>query len=158
VRQDGFDYSGATFSADTGTLLRQFEADSSKDPAPAFAGRLGFFVHAGVLTARNVETGATIWSFTGEDGFGSSPIVAGSTVYIGSAGGVLYALDRVSGRVLWSAQAGPSFLGSERPMQLMWTGLGAGNGLLVTPAGNRLTAWSPPARGPAEGPAPPPSP
>jgi outer membrane protein assembly factor BamB len=138
---------GSIFDANTGDPLGTFSTDSTNDPPPAFAGRIGLHVHGGRLTAENLDSGATLWTFAGEGGFAAAPIVAGRTVYAGSRAGRLYGLDLTTGAVGWSADAGAGFLGSERPQQQTWSGLGAGNGLLVTPAGGRLVAWSPLYRG-----------
>jgi outer membrane protein assembly factor BamB len=87
-------------NASTGALLGTFAAG----PAPAFAGQAGLFLNAGTLQA--VGQGKTLWSFTGDSGLDTAPIVVGSTVYEGSSSGMLYGLALHSGKVVWSTNAG----------------------------------------------------
>ena len=65
-------------------------------------------------------------------------------VYIGSGGGVVYALDASTGEQAWSTDVGrpipqPDEFSAAQPL----TGLGAGEGLLFVPAGRTLVAFGP---------------
>jgi hypothetical protein len=55
---------------------------------------------------------------------------------------MLYGLDLRRGRVVWSTNVGAPILGTdEQNVSQPHTGLGAGQGLLVVPAGTRLVAY-----------------
>lgn len=61
-----------------------------------------------------------------------------------STQGRIYGLSVDRGRVVWSTQAGTAISGPHEqfgPQQPV-TGFGAGQGLLVVPAGNELAAYS----------------
>jgi outer membrane protein assembly factor BamB len=84
----------------------------------------------------------TLWTFSGDGGLDSAPIVVGSTVFVGSSSGMLYGLDLRRGQVVWSTNVGSGIPGpDEQNVSQPLTGLGAGQGLLVVPAGNRLAAY-----------------
>ena len=68
----------------------------------------------------------------------TSPIIVGQAVIIGSSSGQIYALDAATGTQLWTANAGAAiYAGSGNVI----SGLAAGDGLLVVPAGNTLSAY-----------------
>jgi outer membrane protein assembly factor BamB len=79
----------------------------------------------------------TLWTFSGDGGLVTAPIVVGSTVFVGSSSGMLYGLDLRGGRIVWSTNVGAGLSGSDDGLGV----LGAGQGLLVVPAGNRLAAY-----------------
>lgn len=118
--------------AGTGALLGTFQSDAQ----PVFAGKVGLFMDRGTLQA--VADGGILWTFTGDGQLDTLPIVVGDTVYIRSSRGMIYGLGLDSGEVVWSANAGAQIFLSTGPV----TGLGAGQGLLVVPAGNKLAAYS----------------
>jgi outer membrane protein assembly factor BamB len=122
--------------AGTGKLLGTFQAD----PAPAFAGKTGLFLSSGTLRA--VTHKKTRWTFTGDGALDTAPIVVDSTVYVGSSNGMLYGLGLRKGNVVWSTNVGAGIPGpDEQNVSQPLTGLGAGQGLLVVPAGNQLSAY-----------------
>jgi len=47
-----------------------------------------------------------LWSFKTGEAVKSSPVVSGAKVFIGSGNGIVYALDRVSGKELWAFDSG----------------------------------------------------
>ncbi|HEU4348017.1 MAG TPA: PQQ-binding-like beta-propeller repeat protein [Actinoplanes sp.] len=123
-------------NAGTGRTIGTFRAD----PAPAFAGTTGLFLSGGVLRAANGSS--TLWTFSGDGGLQTAPIVVGSTVYVGSSTGKVYGLSLAGGAVVWSTNVGsavsaPDEFSVAEPL----AGLGAGQGLLVVPAENRLVAY-----------------
>lgn len=122
--------------AGTGNLLGTFQAG----PAPAFVGKTGLFLtNAGTLQA--AQGRRTLWTFSGDGGLDTAPIVVGATVYVGSSSGMLYGLSS-RGKVVWSANVGAAIPGpDEQNVSQPLTGLGAGQGLLVVPAGGHLTAY-----------------
>jgi outer membrane protein assembly factor BamB len=131
------------FDALTGEILDTFGSAT----APAFANGTGLFLYDGVLEARDVDSGSLLWSFNGGGSqLSSAPIVvksrAGTYVYEGSSGGMLYALDLTDGAVAWSANVGAGIPApDEQNVSQPLTGLAAGEGLLVVPAGNLLVAY-----------------
>ncbi len=108
--------------------------------APAFAGKTGLFMSSGTLSASVGHR--TVWTFTGDGGLDTAPIVVGTTVYVGSSSGMVYGLNISKGKVVWSANAGSPINGpDEQNVSSPLTGLGAGQGLLVVPAGDQLAAY-----------------
>lgn len=108
--------------------------------APAFSGKTALFMSSGTLSAS--VSGRTKWTFTGDGGLDTAPIIVGSTVYVGSSSGMIYGLGISKGNVVWSARAGSSINGpDEQNVSSPLTGLGAGQGLLVVPAGDQLAAY-----------------
>ncbi len=91
--------------ASTGDLLGTFQAG----PAPAFAGQIGLFLNAGTLQATSGRR--TLWTFNGDGGLDSAPIVVGGTVFVGSSSGMLYGLDLRRGQVVWSTNVGGNYSG-----------------------------------------------
>jgi hypothetical protein len=96
---------------------------------------------------RAVKDGQTLWTFTGQGELRTAPIVAGSTVFVGGSTGIVYGLDLHTGQLIWSSDVGmygwiwpPDEQNVMRPL----TGLGAGEGLLVVPAWNRLAVFGRP--------------
>jgi outer membrane protein assembly factor BamB len=124
-------------NSSTGAQVGTFTADQ----APAFDGNIGLFVSAGTL--RGIEGGSTLWSFAGDGKLDTAPIAVGGTVYEGSSSGMLYGLNASSGQVVWSTNVGSGIPGpDEQNLTEPLTGLGAGQGLLVVPAGDQLAAYS----------------
>jgi outer membrane protein assembly factor BamB len=123
--------------ASTGNLLGTFQAN----PSPAFAGKIGLFLNGTTLQASSGHR--TLWTFSGDGGLDTAPIVVGATVFVGSSTGQVYGLDLRRGQVVWSTNVGQGIPGpDEQNVSQPLTGLGAGQGLLVVPAGNRLAAYS----------------
>ena len=129
-------FGNEVLDAATGEQVGTFQSDR----APAFADKTGLFLSGSTLRAMIGRR--TVWSFTGDGGLVTAPIVVGSTVFVGSSSGMLYGLDRRRGRVVWSTNVGAPILGTdEQNVSQPHTGLGAGQGLLVVPAGTRLVAY-----------------
>jgi cellulose 1,4-beta-cellobiosidase len=97
------------------------------------------------LTAQDVSTGATRWNFSGDGQLITAPIVlstpSGEFVVEGSSSGMLYALDATTGTVVWSTNMGAAIPGADEQNEVQLNGLSAGQGLLVVPAGNAITAF-----------------
>jgi len=53
-----------------------------------------------------------VWTYRTKGQVNSSPVISGSTVYVGSDEGNLYALDLASGRLKWRFAAGAEIKGS----------------------------------------------
>jgi outer membrane protein assembly factor BamB len=131
-------YSGATFDAQSGAILGSYIADNP----PAISSATGYFLQSGTLRAISLANQSALWSFSGDGQLVTSPIAVNQYVFIGSASGAIYALDQTSGQMLWQDNVGsaiPSGVGSNAAMPL--TGLSAGDGLLIVPGSNTVTAY-----------------
>ena len=126
-------------STATGAELGTF----SSDRPPAVADGVAFMLSGSTLSAiAGSGLGATVWQFTGDGSLNSAPLVVGDLVFVGSATGMLYALDASAGTTRWSANVGrampaPDEWVDDQPLP----GLGAANGTLIVPAGDRLFAY-----------------
>lgn len=131
------DFTGnKVLNARTAALDGTFQAG----PAPAFDGTVGLFLNNGTLTASS--GGTTLWTFSGDGGLDTAPIAVGSTVYEGSSSGMLYGLNVANGSPVWSTNVGSGISGpDEQNVSQPLTGLGAGRGVLVVPAGDELAAY-----------------
>jgi outer membrane protein assembly factor BamB len=95
------------------------------------------------LSAVNLATGSTLWTFNGDQNLVSAPLVIDNVVVMGSKLGAVYMLDTSNGNVLWTGQVAPDmgtadqYGGTVAPS----SGLGVGNGYLLVPAANTLTGW-----------------
>ena len=138
---------GIIHDASTGQNLGAFDAG----PPPAFDGTRGFFLNDYILQAKDMATlpGSSLWSFTGDGGLDSAPLVVNGVVYVGSLSGMLYGLGEATGAVLWKTNVGAPINAPDDQNNWMTTGMAAGEGVLVVAAGNRLVAYtsgtSPPA-------------
>ncbi len=129
---------GIIFNAATGSITGNFTAAR----IPAFTTQAGFFLNSGSLKGINLGTNGILWNFVGDGMLVSAPIVVNQTVIVASSSGNVYALDAVSGSQIWTGNAGASIAGpDEWNVSKPLTGLGAGDGYLIVPAGNVLTAW-----------------
>lgn len=136
---DGFgSYSGHILDPKNGSLKGTFLADCP----PAITDTAGYFLQSKTLRGIALDSNTILWSFAGDGFLTTSPIVVNGNVFVGSSTGNLYALDATTGGQLWTKN-----LGLTIPSGASWThgipfsGLGAGNGLLVVPAGNTLTTF-----------------
>lgn len=126
------------FDAATGTQVDTFTAG----PIPAFSTQTGFFQNGGTLQAVDLATKSVQWSFTGDGTLVSAPIAIDGVVIVGSSSGNVYAVEAATGTQLWSGSAGAPIAGpDEQNVSQPLTGLGAGDGYLVVPAGTTLSAW-----------------
>jgi outer membrane protein assembly factor BamB len=129
----------------SGSVIKTFTADV----APALA-QGGFYVSAGTLYAADVWLGTTAWTFKADADIGTTPLVIGPYVYVGSKIGTVFALDAASGAVLWSENTGVPLISQEPHGGSSITqevaeppfALAGASGILVVPAGPRLFAYS----------------
>jgi outer membrane protein assembly factor BamB len=126
---------GIYVNATTGAQLGTFTADV----VPAINSTTGFFLQSGTLNARSLSNYSTTWSFKGDGGLVTSPIIVNQTVLIGSTSGQVYAVDAASGAQVWTANAGAAISAGNGNVL---SGLAAGDGLFVVPAGNTLSAYT----------------
>jgi outer membrane protein assembly factor BamB len=119
-------YGGNVYDAESGTLLGAF----SYSTLPAVTSSNAYALSASTLQGLVLSNNQVLWSFAGDGGLVNSPVVVNNHVFVGSSSGKLYALAAASGAVqqTWS-------LGSAAGA------LSAGDGLLIAPAGNTVTAF-----------------
>lgn len=110
---------------------------------PTFLAGVGYFVtQSRVLEARSLDTGALVWTYDGSGDIRTTPVMVDGVVYVGSDEGELTGLDAVTGAVVWTDDVDEPFTHNENPGVFILQGLGAGEGLLVVPVGNRLIAYT----------------
>jgi outer membrane protein assembly factor BamB len=139
-------------SAASGNLLGSYvpAMTSPVIVAPAVRANRLWLQSGGTLFAQDVSVPSapsTLWSFTGDGQLSTAPIVlstpSGDYVVEGSSSGLLYALDATTGEVVWSTDIGAAIpRPDEQNISQPLTGLGAGQGLLVVPAGRTISAFS----------------
>jgi outer membrane protein assembly factor BamB len=134
---------GQIYDATNGTQVGTFNVGTFQiGPIPAFGTTTGFFLNDGTLQAIDLTSRDLLWSFTGDGQLVSAPIVINEAVFVGSSSGKVYAVNVTTGSKLWEGNAGASITGpDEQNLIQPLTGLGAGEGYLVVPAGSVLTAW-----------------
>ena len=137
---NGFgNYNGDTFNAETGALLGTYVANN----LPAIGTTTGYFLQSSTLRAVTLSSNTVVWSFAGDGMLISSPIVVNQYVFIGSSSGNLYALDAATGSQVWMKTfAAPLPSGAGWGAGIPISGLAAGDGLLVVPSGNTVTAYT----------------
>jgi outer membrane protein assembly factor BamB len=91
------------------------------------------------LNAKTLSDYSNVWSFTGDGGLVTSPIIVDTAVIVGSSSGQVYALDTATGAQLWTANVGAAITNGNG---FVISALAAGDGLLVVPAGNTLSAFT----------------
>jgi outer membrane protein assembly factor BamB len=139
VRDDFCDQtSGLVLDAATGTVTGGFNSDRP----PAFVGNLALYLQNGTLVGVDIPSGQQLWSFAGDGGLTSAPVIANQTIYIGSSSGTLYGLN-TSGQQIWSTQVGAAIPAPDEQNGLLTTGLGSGDGLLIVPTDSVLVAYGP---------------
>jgi outer membrane protein assembly factor BamB len=128
--------SGTVLDAETGATKGTYSASV----IPAFSSNAGFFLSNGTLQGLSVPNNQVLWSFAGDGQLATAPIVVNSYVFIGSSTGNLYALDATSGQQLWSKNLGAAIPATDE-YNGQYTGLAAGDGLLIVPNGTKVTAY-----------------
>jgi outer membrane protein assembly factor BamB len=135
----GGTYNGSTFNAGSGTLLGSYAADN----LPAIGSQSGYFLQSGTLRAISPANNTALWSFAGDGQLVTSPVVVNQCVFVGSSFGKLYGVDVASGQQRWSFNLGAAIpAGAGWGARMPISGLSAGDGLLVVPAGSMLTAFT----------------
>jgi outer membrane protein assembly factor BamB len=129
--------SGTVFDAETGATKGSYSASV----IPAFSSSAGFFLSNGTLQGLALPNNQVLWSFAGDGQLATAPIVVNSYVFIGSQSGNLYALDSSSGQQVWNQNLGAAIPATQEYGVVQYTGLAAGDGLLVVPNGTKVTAF-----------------
>jgi len=107
---------------------------------PAFIAILGVFLHSETVVGVDIPSKRQLWSFAGDGGLQSAPVIVNQTIYIGSSFGMLFGLNR-SGQQIWSTNVGVPIPAPDEQDSLPTTGFGAGNALLVVPTASTLVAY-----------------
>lgn len=128
-------YSGNVDDAETGATAGTFTASAP----PAFMAGTGYFLQSGTLRAITQSNSTVKWSFAGDGQLAGSPLAVGAYVFIGSASGNLYALNGATGQQVWQVTLPDPVVAA--PNGLPYSGLSAGDGLLVVPAGTKVNAF-----------------
>jgi outer membrane protein assembly factor BamB len=118
--------------SDTGSL--------TSSTAPAFDGGTIFTVQQGALVAVATSGGRDRWSF-GNGSLVTSPVVSDGVVFEGSQNGIVYGVSASTGRRVWSGRAGSVILGPGDEGPGVLVSMAVGDGLLVVPAGNQISAF-----------------
>ena len=130
------------FTARTGQQLGTF----SSGPMPAFDTNKGlsyaFFVNGSTLEGHDFTTNNLLWTFTGDGTLDSSPLVVDHVVYEGSSSGYLYAVNEKTGALIQKLALGAGVPGMVENNLTPITGMAAGQGLIVVPAGNTVVAFA----------------
>jgi outer membrane protein assembly factor BamB len=142
IRDTGSMPPDQVFDAESGAQLGSF----GPSEMPAFSPTTGFFVSsnetatASTLTAIDQVSGNTLWTY--QAGYvATPPVVIDGIVVVADQTGKVYAIDATSGTLVWSGTTGTPLLGTDEQNANQLTGLGAGEGWLVVPAGNSIVAW-----------------
>ena len=132
------DSTGYVLDGATGNLIGNFPNGT----IPAFVGNIGFVTTGGKLVEFNATNGATLGTFSGDANLTSAPLVVSGRIFVGSASGNLYAVDGNNLTTVWSGNVGAAIPApDEQNVSQPLTGLNAGDGVLVVPAGSVLVAY-----------------
>ncbi len=127
----------AALDARTGSLAGAYYSTDT----PAFYNNLGYFLKDGALQAVDLRTSAASWSFTGDGGLQSSPVIASGILFARSDTGNLYTLDAISGSPLYTSTLPSSTLPYDNRNITIITGMGMDSGKLVVPVANWLVVF-----------------
>lgn len=129
-------YDGDIFNAETGDDVGTFAADAP----PAFTSTFGYYLKSGTLSGVTLTDNKQQWTFTGDGHLQGAPLAVDQYVFIGSSAGNLYALDSTTGLQAWNVSLGTAIDAQVDALPL--SGLAAGDGLLIVPAGTKVFAYT----------------
>jgi outer membrane protein assembly factor BamB len=132
-------YSGNVYDSEAGTVLGAF----NYSVPPAVSATHAYTLFNSTLQGLTLSNNQIDWSFAGDGMLVTSPIVVNNYVFVGSTSGNLYGLDATTGALLWTQSMGAAIPGPENGGYALqgYSGLSAGDGLLIVPAGNTVTAY-----------------
>jgi outer membrane protein assembly factor BamB len=124
---------GQIFNAETGASTGQTYISQT---APAVGSQASYYLQSqsGALIAVSSSTGSLLWSFTGDGTLLTAPVLVNNYLFIGSVSGNLYMIDATTGTQLQAVTLAPFVAES--------SGLAAGDGVLIVPAGNSINAFT----------------
>jgi outer membrane protein assembly factor BamB len=128
---------GITISVATGNMVGGFNSEYM----PAFVGTTAFYTEADTLTAVSLTSGDTLWTAVASAGetYTCSPVVVNGVVYTGTSTGNLIGYWSKSGKQVALVNLGQGISCGEY-FAVPQAGMGAGEGLLVVPAGSQVVA------------------
>jgi outer membrane protein assembly factor BamB len=118
-------------AAKTGESLGSFAGTVPPAFYTASNGKDYMLTLSGKLFSSRISTGDVAWSFTGDGSIDVPPIVVNGLVIAGSGAGNLYVLDGLTGTQLWTRKLSAG----------VQTSMAAGQGTVVVPNGNAITAF-----------------
>ena len=135
----GGGYGGNVYDSESGAVLSAF----NYSVAPAISATHAYVMYNSTLQGITLSNNQVNWSFAGDGTLVTSPIVVNNYVFIGSSSGNLYGLDATTGSLLWTQNLGAAVVSPENGGNALqgYSGLSAGDGVLVVPAGNTVTAY-----------------
>jgi len=129
-------FSGVVLNAKTGAVVGSLNGN-----LPAFYGYASFTASSSGIAAVNIKTGNLFWQFGTTQKLVGSPIVINSTVFVATATGDILAVNAKTGKLMQTLS--PGLGGGAGSSYQTVSGLGAGQGYLVAPTGNVLSAYKP---------------
>ena len=130
-------FGNVTLRADRGVPTGTF----SSGPPPAFSGSIGFFTLGDVVQAVHLPTRTIMWATERQGQLLTGPIVVGDHVFVASADGTVLAIRARTGKTIWTKRTGHPVQTPPEQFSQVHTGLGAGEGLLIVPGVDSLTAF-----------------
>src|SRR5919197_4173955 len=133
--------------ASSGALLRTYEPERAYIYAPAIDSTSLFATLPGQSLRAEALDGTPLWTYAGDGQLNTTPLLlnsgSGRFVVVGSWLGRLYALNAETGGEVWSTDVGAPVSGAdEQNGSEPLAGLAAGQGLVVVPAANTLSAYA----------------
>lgn len=113
----------------------------SQVPIPAVTSAAAFLLEGATLRRFDATLARAAWSFAGDGTLTTPPIVADTAILVAGTSGMLYAVDATSGSQRWSAQLPSTMDPGNDTFTSVPSGLAAGEGHLIAPARNTLTAF-----------------
>ena len=107
---------------------------------PAFSGINGYFANGSALFCENVKTLTPVFTAPVPSTIVAGPVIAGQSVYVGTANAEVYALSTTNGKVVWHG-ALPGVPGGGGQYFSPPSDIAVGQGLLVVPTGKQVTAF-----------------
>ena len=129
-------YNGSIYNAESGSSQGTFTGSAP----PALSAGVGYFLQGGTLRGITEPGSVVKWSFAGDGTLTGAPIVVNQYVFIGSTSGNLYALDAATGSQVWTQALGAQV--DAGVTGIPYSGLAAGDGLLVVPSGTKVIAYT----------------
>ncbi len=131
-------YGGIIYSPESGAVLGQFSGNGP----PAVSATTSFIISSSTLQSIALANSQVNWSFAGDGALVTSPIVVNDFVFEGSSNGNLYTLNATTGALLGTVNLGAAIPAASTGYSVaLTTGLSAGDGVLIVPAGNSIHAF-----------------
>src|SRR5262249_28500741 len=110
--------------------------------APAVTDTDFLALNFGTLSSIRLASRTIRWTFTGDGGLITAPVVVNGTVFIGSSTGKVYGIDAATGGPVWIGTSPQAIIeDSEDGGPTPPAGPAAGENLLIFHGENSLLAW-----------------